>query len=144
MKSWFLLFTSFLPVPVCTPHTSLKSAKIADLALKPPSVCNDSPPVATRITRFLHQDATFLLNQSFSIFYRKTYTRRIAFPIIFVTFAKESSPKRHTLSPGQARKDTENSLITTSCRNYKSSAKRAIHIFIYYIYLYIAPTTYIA
>ena len=52
MKSWVLLFVSFLSVPVCTPHASLKSAKIADLALKPPSVCNDSPPVATRITRF--------------------------------------------------------------------------------------------
>ena len=52
MKSWFLLFISFLSVPVCTPRTSLKSAKIADLTLKPPLVCNESLPVATRMSRF--------------------------------------------------------------------------------------------
>ena len=40
MKSWFLLFISFLPLPVCIIFVSLKSAKIADLCLKMPLVCN--------------------------------------------------------------------------------------------------------
>ena len=41
------------------------------------------------------------------MFTENIYTRRIAFPIIFINFAKEQCPKEHTLSPGQARKDTK-------------------------------------